>query len=335
MRPGTWLPLKVDGSWNPALRVAFDRKSGAYAFRDASSGIVRYVGESHCDRGWRTMLRHFQDPSGKFKKLGEWTHRAPERLEAAIWPTSRGDAATRREFELIQRLKPTDNQTTTEIRAAECKSDTDFDFGANVKNPSPRKRGRKPNPAPRPLGLRPAEVDDAPAAYDAGYADAVMLRASSLRQGMTNAWLKYPGGATRAVAYLWGFWHAIASGATKARARHTNPTSSSSASSRASSSTDYRATHGGLEGDYEKKRVRVPDPKASPLIVLGPLKRVEYVTDKGESESIYFHDFGREFIGSKEHGRVKPSRRPILTFNREGLVIAGGHYRVEPEGIVG
>jgi hypothetical protein len=333
MRAGTWLPLKVDGSWNPTIRVAFDRQSGAYAFRDRTTGTVLYVGESHCDRGWRTMLRHFQDPSGKFAKLGEWTHRAPERLEAAIWPTSRGDAATKKEHALIQRLKPTGNQNTTEIRAAECKTDTDFDFGANVKNPTPV-RGTSRPAAPRPIGMRPAEVDDAPAAYDAGYYDAIMLRASSLHQGMSNAWIKYPGGVTRATAYVWGFWHAIASGATKARARHTNPSASSS-SSRASSATDYKATHGELEGDYDRKRAHVPDPRAGALVVLGTLKRVEYITDKGQGESVYHHDFGREFTGSREHGRVKPSRRPVLAFNRDGLVIAGGRYRVEPEGIVG
>jgi hypothetical protein len=329
MRAGTWLPLKVDGAWNPTLRQAFDKKSGAYAVRDRSSGTVLYVGESHCDRGWRTMLRHFQDPTGKFAKLGEWTHRAPERLEAAVWITERGDAATRKEFELIKRLKPTANQTTTEIRAAECKSDTDFDFGANRKNPSPAAR------APRPVGVRPDEVDEAPAAYDAGYADAVMLRARSLRQGVTNAWLKYPGGATRATAYIWGFWHAIASGATTSSrtSRRVNP--SGCTSSRASSATDYAATHGGLEGEFDTMRARVPDPRAGQLVVLGRLKRVEYVTDKGKGKSIYHHDFGREYSGATEHGRAKDSRLPFLAFNREGLVIAGGTYRVEPEGIVG
>jgi hypothetical protein len=331
MRAGEWLPLKIDGAWNPALRGAFDRKSGAYAFRDRSTGTVLYVGESHCDRGYRTMLRHFQDPTGRFEKLGEWTHRAPERLEAAVWVTARGDAATKKEFALIKRLKPTGNRNTTEITAAECKSDTDFDFGANVKNPTPARGGARPA-APRPIGMRPGEVDEAPAAYDAGYYDAIMLRASELKVGITNAWLKYPGGATRATAYVWGFWHALASGATKARARHTNPSSSSA---RASSTTDYKATHGELEGDYDRKRVHVPDPRASPLVVMGPLKRVEYYADKGRGESLYHHDFGREFTGSTEHGRVKPSRLPILAFNRDGLVITGGRYRVEPEGIVG
>lgn len=189
-----------------------------------------------------------------------------------------------------------------------------------------------PTPAPRPIGMRPAEVEDAPGAYDAGYADAVMLRARALKQGVTNAWLKFPGGATRATAYIWGFWHAIASGATKGTAaRRTNPSSSP----RASSATDFKATHGGLEGEFDRKRVRVPDPRAGALVVLGPIKRIEYITDKGRGESIYHHDFGREFTGSEEHGRVKPSRRPFLAFNREGLVIAGGSYRVEPEGIVG
>lgn len=190
---------------------------------------------------------------------------------------------------------------------------------ATKRKPAKPTRARNPG-APLPVGLFPSEVKEARAAYDQGFGDAVTLRAKSLKQGMSNAWIKFPGGSTRATAYVWGFWQAIATGATTPR-RNPDP--------------KYRETHGGLGGDFETKRVRVPDPRAGKLVVMGRLKRLEYVTDKGKGESLYFHDFGREVVGGEERGRVSAHRQPFVTFNSEGLVIAGGAYVVRPEGIVG
>lgn len=187
------------------------------------------------------------------------------------------------------------------------------------KKPTTNKRARNAS-APRPVGVVPSEVNEAPAAYDQGYADAVMLRAHSFRQGMTNAVLKFGNGGTRASAYVWGFWHAIATGATKRRA---NP------------HPKYEETHGGLAGDFETKSMRVPDPRVGPIVVMGRAVRLEYVTDKGDTETTYFHDFGREVVGGRERGRVAASRQPLVVFNREGLMFAGGNYRVRAEGIVG
>ena len=99
--------------------------------------------------------------------------------------------------------------------------------------------------------------------------------------------------------------------------------------------TSYRATHGGLRGPWRTRYVRVPDPRAGDLVLMGELVRVEYLTDKGEGPTTYFHDFGRDHAGGVERGRVHPERRPLLAFNREGLVICGGAYVVRPEGIVG
>lgn len=239
-RAGEWLPLVVNGEWNGRLRAAFDKQSGAYAIRDRSTRRVLYVGESHCDRGWKTLIRHFQDPTGKFARRNEFTHRSPDRLEAAVWVTTRGRAATRKQFALVAQMKPHHNRNDGRVRKPTCPSDgdgTDFDFGANAKNPS--------------------------------------------------------------------------------------------------TSPGYRATHGGRRGPWASRTMHVPDPRAGDLVVLGELVRVEYLTDKGEGAVTYFHDFGREHSGGSERGRVRPERRPILAFNREGLVICGGHYVVKPEGIVG
>lgn len=85
------------------------------------------------------------------------------------------------------------------------------------------------------------------------------------------------------------------------------------------------------------KRVKVPDPRAGKLIVLGRLKRLEYVTDKGEGESVYFHLLGRRKTkrGEDERSKSADERCPYLVFNGTGLIIAGGQYEVRPEGIVG
>lgn len=171
--------------------------------------------------------------------------------------------------------------------------------------------------APLPTGLYPQEIDRARPAYDHGFADAVLVHARDATGGMTNAVTKY-GAGSRSVAYFWGWWQAVATGA-------------SSETRRANPETTYERTHGGLSGPVKTRRARVPDPKAGPLTEMGRIKRIEYITDKGRGESLYFHDFGK--VGEK--GRAKDSRMPILAFNREGLVIAGGSYTVKPEGIVG
>lgn len=147
----SWRALRVRGpkewSWNNVVREATRGRSGAYAIRERASRRVVYVGESHAGaersplRFWKTITRHFQDPTGKFAEQREvtFTSRHPDKYEVQVWVTSPGDAAMRRQAELIQRLKPTQN--VDDGRAY----DDSFDFGANV----------RANPAPSPL----ADVD--------------------------------------------------------------------------------------------------------------------------------------------------------------------------------
>lgn len=124
-----WQPLRVGGRWNPVLLAGMDQQSGAYAVRDAKTKKVLYVGESHTGRMWRTLLRHFQDPTGKFARRGEWTRASADGLEARAWFTTEAGAECK-EADLIASLKPLHNRTD-----GKCAAD-DFAFGANVANPS-------------------------------------------------------------------------------------------------------------------------------------------------------------------------------------------------------
>lgn len=77
--------------------------------RRRGSARVLYVGHSHTDRLWKTMLRHVQAPDS-FERVGDWVFRGDAReLEVSIWVTHRDDAEAV-EGELIERLEPTENQ---------------------------------------------------------------------------------------------------------------------------------------------------------------------------------------------------------------------------------
>lgn len=135
----SWRALRVRGpkgwTWNDVVREATRGRSGAYAIRERDGRRVVYVGESHAGaersplRFWKTITRHFQDPTGKFAEQREvtFTSRQPDKYEVQVWVTSPGDAAMRKQAELIQRLKPTQN--VDDGRAY----DDSFDFGANVR----------------------------------------------------------------------------------------------------------------------------------------------------------------------------------------------------------
>lgn len=143
----SWRALRVKRGgrwgWNTVVRETVRGRAGAYAFRD-SSGQVLYVGESELGarsgadlRMWKTITRHFQDPTGKWadhytKHVGGKPFRraAANDLEVQVWLTSPGQAALDEQARLIARLKPTHN--VDDGRAV----DTSFEFGANVKNPA-------------------------------------------------------------------------------------------------------------------------------------------------------------------------------------------------------
>jgi hypothetical protein len=92
----------------------------------------------------------------------------------------------------------------------------------------------------------------------------------------------------------------------------------------------YKETHWGNPGRAGLGSGVVVDPSAGPLIVLGELAEIGYLTDKGDDgPGLYVHEFDEE-------------RPPILCYGKDstgkmGLVIARGHskYTITPRGIVG
>jgi hypothetical protein len=79
-------------------------QDGVYVIRDAATGAILYVGESHRGRLYHTLTRHFQSWSG----FGSGPTYHPDFVEVAVILT---DAATApyQQFALIQALRPLDN----------------------------------------------------------------------------------------------------------------------------------------------------------------------------------------------------------------------------------
>lgn len=115
-RGQSWKPLvtQTNGvrAWHPELAAARNR-SGVYVLRDRTTKRVLYVGESHTNRLYRTLLRHFQDPSGKFAALGEWVHKAPSRLQFLLALSSKEEAIAL-EKEAITYFNPAVNNLVVE-----------------------------------------------------------------------------------------------------------------------------------------------------------------------------------------------------------------------------
>ena len=117
-----WIPLVVparDGTpkpkkhqrwnWNPLLRSVTWQKNGTYAIKhkDRIPGTksVLYVGESHSNRLWKTLIRHFQGQDS-FEPLGEWTSDRPEDLRVKVRTTRTPQAAVKTEKDWIRDMKP-------------------------------------------------------------------------------------------------------------------------------------------------------------------------------------------------------------------------------------
>ena len=91
-------------------------KSGVYVIRVSSvfGGGVVYVGESHAGRLYETITRHFQTWSRNINDWHNWgrhTGHVYNRATAsvAVVVTSKSKAIEK-QYELIQRLRPRDNQ---------------------------------------------------------------------------------------------------------------------------------------------------------------------------------------------------------------------------------
>ncbi len=145
-----WRPAQVrnergEWTWNRVLRETTRGRWGTYAVRDSSTHEVLYVGESSVDsskrpalRWWKTITRHWQDPTGKFaaRKEVTFTAKHPWKYEIALWPASSPEAALRKQADLIARLKPTRNKDDGRAKdEGEGNEEMGaFNFGANVRS---------------------------------------------------------------------------------------------------------------------------------------------------------------------------------------------------------
>lgn len=108
-------PIGAHGEPYPAWLRELRTRSGAYVIRQARR--VVYVGESHSNKLYGTITRHFQtwdrwkswwrglygpktDPGQTYSRAGS---------EIAVLPTAKGEAALQAQARLIRRLRPRDN----------------------------------------------------------------------------------------------------------------------------------------------------------------------------------------------------------------------------------
>jgi len=120
LRP-RWQPLRPSGTYNEAVRIALAGMSGVYAVRRVGDPRPMYVGMSEAGatgkylaRMWKTILRHLQPGSGKFKharamwgRPTEWVYSGTDDLEIALWSAPPGETYAL-ESRLIGKLEPTD-----------------------------------------------------------------------------------------------------------------------------------------------------------------------------------------------------------------------------------
>lgn len=117
-RSTVWRTVGRPGEAYPAWVRDLKGKSGVYLIRDAGSSRVAYVGESHTDRLYETLTRHFQRWR---RKKGFWAgffdrsendpgvtyDRGAVEVSVRVTPRNRALSV---ESALIARLKPTDNR---------------------------------------------------------------------------------------------------------------------------------------------------------------------------------------------------------------------------------
>lgn len=97
------MSLSFSNPRKAALRIP-PGSSGVYVIREALTGIIAYVGESHTGRLRKTMMRHFQawQGQGSGPTFSRLVH------EVAIIITDPGEAVTRQNA-LIADLQPAVN----------------------------------------------------------------------------------------------------------------------------------------------------------------------------------------------------------------------------------
>ena len=119
------------------------------------------------------------------------------------------------------------------------------------------------------------------------------------------------------IAALWAFIVCSTIGLDSVtRTRHANPSETAHQT--------YDRTHWGERGLGRMTKTTAPSVAAGELVMLGRLVSVVYLTTKGgdEEPTEYEHTFNTRDM-------------PILAFNRSGLFVLGGSYRITTRGIEG
>ena len=355
-----WRPAQVrnergEWTWNRVLRETTRGRWGTYAVRDSSTHEVLYVGESSVDsskrpalRWWKTITRHWQDPTGKFaaRKEVTFTAKHPWKYEIALWPASSPEAALRKQADLIARMKPKHNKDDGKAKdEGEGNEEMGaFNFGANVRSNPSKGAWVEPVEAAQANARAMLRASRAPdhAAYWRGYL-AVINGRVPLPTYHGDFADQYAAGARDAARVLStaGAPYSDAMGVQvrelgdrveRQRRAPRQPNPQASKAEREKAAAEYEDTHWGAPAKGAARALDVVDVTHGRLIELGTLARVDYeTTKKGDPKNaIYWHEF--------EHVR------PTLAYHacdrsgcpdRGKLVIAGGSYRVQRHGIVG
>ena len=99
-------PVGLDGRCDPWISSTTDGQSGVYLIRDARTHEVLYIGESHTQRLYQTLTRHFYFWNGR----GAGPSYHPGLVEVAVIVASTPlDSPVEDQYALIQKLKPRDN----------------------------------------------------------------------------------------------------------------------------------------------------------------------------------------------------------------------------------
>lgn len=292
--PDHWRPVGSSGYFPDWLRK-LKKRSGVYAIRDAKSGEVLYVGESHTDQLYKTITRHFQQWDGY---TAGTTYRRSA-VEVSVQPTSASEAE-RKQLDWIETLAPRDNKYGQPVEDVDPRDFMDGadDDGARSSNPS------------GPSHRIPARTVELGEVLDL----VVELNGERLiyRDEVRGMWLLAPDNAmdrAEGGGRLYLVRGELAGGRDPEDARPEGQRTFER----------WHQSH----GPDQIGSLEVPDSVGVPV---GRAVRIGYKSDKfGGKTAAYEHDFESPFP------KVYATRKD----NPKALVIVGGGFTVSPRGIVG
>lgn len=296
-------------------------------------------------RSWKTMLHHFQDPRGRFRRVSEVTYKDPRAYEVKFTKTTPARAAAE-ELRQIRRLKPRDNvlglppepdpwdaPTVTNPRRLSPAELTKKLEKAEAELARLKACMKKPKPAVRPLRRAPPRDDD----------DIPRISVKNPSKPNVRRWLEYLNAARKTKTSTF-VGSPASSPKRKSRAANDNPP----ATEREKGHKAYVASHWGNKGRRPRgRKLHIPAIQACPehpeevrIIELGLWEEgVTYSTRKEDEPLTNFvHPWGDGIPAKK----VKPQTIcwhdcDVPGCEDQGCIItAAGSARVDPaRGIVG